>query len=107
LVVANTHATEMDAQAQLEQRAQRFDAEVCRLANHGAKIVSRSTGTEISGKLIGKLAKKINVTLKAAIGRGRDAWLDEDFDRAGRILHAWGCAIRDRVEGKGVLPWLE
>jgi hypothetical protein len=107
LVVANTHAAEMDAQAQLEQRAQRFDAEVCRLANHGAKIVSRSTGTQISGKMIGKLAKKINSTLKAAIGRGRDAWLDEDFDRAGRILHAWGCAIRDRVEGKGVLPWLE
>ena len=107
LVVANTHAAEMDAQAQLEQRAQRFDAEVGRLANHGAKIVSRATGEEISGRLIGKLAKKINGNLKAAIGRGREAWLDEDFDRAGRILHAWGCAIRDRVEGKGVLPWLD
>lgn len=107
LVVANTHAAEMDAQAQLEQRAQKFESEVGRLANHGAKIVSRATGEEISGKLIGKLAKKINGNLKAAIGRGRDAWLDEDFDRAGRILHAWGCAIRDRVEGKGVLPWLE
>lgn len=107
LVVANTHAAEMDAQAQLEQRAQKFEAEVGRLANHGAKIVSRATGEEISGKLIGKLAKKINGNLKAAIGRGRDAWLDEDFDRAGRILHAWGCAIRDRVEGKGVLPWLD
>lgn len=107
LVVANAHAAEMDAQAQLEQRAQKFEAEVGRLANHGAKIVSRATGEEISGKLIGKLAKKINGNLKAAIGRGREAWLEEDFDRAGRILHAWGCAIRDRVEGKGVLPWLE
>lgn len=107
LVVANTHATEMDAQAQLENRAQKFEAEVGRLANHGAKIVSRATGEEISGRLIGKLAKRINGNLKAAIGRGREAWLDEDFDRAGRILHAWGCAIRDRVEGKGVLPWLD
>jgi len=107
LVVANAHAAEMDAQAQLEQRAQKFEAEVGRLANHGAKIVSRATGEEISGNLIGKLAKKINGNLKAAIGRGREAWLDEDFDRAGRILHAWGCAIRDRVEGKGVLPWLD
>lgn len=107
LVVANKHAAEMDEQAQLEQRAQKFEAEVGRLASHGAKIVSRATGEEISGKLIGKLAKKINGNLKAAIGLGREAWLDEDFDRAGRILHAWGCAIRDRVEGKGVLPWLE
>ena len=107
LAVANDYASKMDAQAQLEQRAQRFDAEVGRLANHGAKIVSRNTGVDVTGKLIGKLAKKINSNLKAAIGRGRDAWLDEDFDRAGRILHAWGCAIRDRVEGKGVLPWLD
>jgi len=107
LVVANTHAVEMDAQAQLEQRAQKFEAEVGRLASHGAKIVSKATGEEVSGRLIGKLAKKINGNLKAAIGRGREAWLDEDFDRAGRILHAWGCAIRDRVEGKGVLPWLD
>jgi hypothetical protein len=107
LVVANSHAAEMDAQAQLEQRAQKFDSEVRRLASHGAKISSRATGEEISGKLIGKLAKKINGNLKLAIGGGRDAWLDEDFDRAGRILHAWGCAIRDRVEGKGVLPWLD
>ena len=107
LAVANKHATEMDAQAELEQRAQAFESEVGRLASHGAKIVSRATGEEISGKLIGKLAKKINGNLKAAIGRGREAWLDEDFDRAGRILHAWGCAIRDRVEGKGVLPWLD
>jgi hypothetical protein len=108
LVVANSHAAEMDAQSQLEQRAQKFDSEVRRLASHGAKIVSRATGVEITGKLIGKLAKKINGHLKAAIGgRARDAWLDEDFDRAGRILHAWGCASRDRVEGKGVLPWLD
>ena len=107
LVVANTHATEMDAQAQLEQRAQKFESEVARLANHGAKIVVRATGEEISGRMIGKLAKKINGKLKAAIGRGREAWLDEDFDRAGRILHAWGSAIRDRVEGKGVIPWLD
>jgi hypothetical protein len=107
LVVANTHATEMDAQAQLEQRAQKFESEVARLANHGAKIVVRATGEEISGRMIGKLAKKINGKLKAAIGRGREAWLDEDFDRAGRILHVWGCAIRDRVEGKGVIPWLD
>lgn len=107
LVVANTHAAEMDAQAQLEQRAQKFEAEVGRLANHGAKIVARATGEDISGRMIGKLAKKINGTLKAAIGRGRKAWLEEDFDRAGRILHRWGCAIRDGVEGKGVLPWLD
>jgi hypothetical protein len=108
LVVANSHAAGMDAQAQLEQRAQRFDSEVRRLASHGAKIVSRATGVDVTGKLIGKLAKKINAKLKAARGgRGRDSWLDDDFDHAGRILHAWGCAIRDRVEGKGVLPWLE
>lgn len=107
LVVANQHATEMDAQAQIEQRSQRFDSEVGRLAAQGAKIVSRATGEEISGKLIGKLAKRINASLKSAIGRARDGWLEEDFDRAGRILHAWGCAIRDRVEGKGVLPWLD
>jgi hypothetical protein len=107
LVVANSHASEMDAQARLEQRAQTFDSEVGRMANYGAKIVSRASGEEISGKMIGQLAKKINVKLKAAIGRGRDEWLDDDFDRAGKILHAWGCAIRDRVEGKGVLPWLD
>lgn len=107
LVVANTHATEMDSQAQLEQRAQKFDAEVRRLASHGAKIVSRSTGIEVSGRLIGKLAMKINRYLKNKIGRGREAWLDEDFDLAGQILHRQGCAIRDRVEGKGVLPWLD
>jgi len=107
LVVANTHAVQMDAQAQLEQRQQKFEAEVGRLASNGAKIVSRSTGEEISGRLIGKLERNINTKLKAAIGRARESWLDEDFDSAGRIIHAWGCAIRDRVEGKGVLPWLE
>lgn len=107
LVVANNHAVKMDSQAQIEQRSQKFDSEVGRLAACGAKIVSRETGVAVDGKLIGKLAKKINGQLKAAIGRARDGWLQEDFDRAGRILHAWGCAIRDRVEGKGVLPWLE
>jgi hypothetical protein len=107
LVVANEHASEMDSQARLEQRSQRFDAEVGRLASQGAKIISKATGVEITGKLIGKLAKRINSTLKSSIGQGRDAWLDEDFDRAGRILHRWGCAIRDRVEGKGVLTWLD
>lgn len=107
LVVANKHAVEMDSQAQIEQRSQKFDSEVGRLAAHGAKIVSRATGVDVDGKLIGKLAKKINGQLKAAVGRAREAWLEEDFDRAGRILHAWGCAIRDRVEGKGVLPWLD
>lgn len=108
LVVANSHAEEMDSQSRLEQRAQRFDSEVRRLASHGAKIASRATGVDISGKLIGQLAKKINGHLKASLGgRGRDSWLDEDFEQAGRIIHAWGCAIRDRVEGKGVLPWLD
>lgn len=107
LVVANEHASEMDSQARLEQRSQRFDSEVGRLASQGAKIIAKATGVEITGKLIGKLAKRINSNLKASIGQGREAWLDEDFDHAGRILHRWGCAIRDRVEGKGVLTWLD
>jgi hypothetical protein len=107
LVVANKHAVEMDSQAQIVRRSQDFDAEVGRLALHGAKIVNRATGVDVDGKLIGKLSKKINGHLKAAIGRARDGWLEEDFERAGRILHKWGCAIRDRVEGKGVLPWLD
>lgn len=107
VVVANDHASEMDSQARLEQRAQRFDSEVGRLASQGARIIAKANGLEITGKLIGKLAKRINSNLKASIGQGREAWLDEDFDHAGRILHRWGCAIRDRVEGKGVLTWLD
>ena len=107
LVVANTHAANMDAQAQLDKRRTDFAKEVDRQARYAARIVSRATGEEYSKELVGSIKRNINANLKAAIGSGREHWIEEDFEKAGPILHAWGCALRDRVDGKEVLPWLK
>lgn len=107
LAVSNQHAAERDTQALIEQRASLLDGEVGRLASKAATIMCKVYGGEMDRSLIGRLKKKINAMLKSAVGCGREEWLEGDFDKAGKILHDWGCAIRDGGNKKEAVRWLD